>query len=113
MPSPSVGDAAHIRRGEAREWGRTGILQGPSSGSPMCRTGPDTNGARATEAGEASDTGARAPVDLTDLDLFAEGLPHEIFEELRRQKPVFFHEPTERTPGGRRLGTRSPSDSRC
>lgn len=67
----------------------------------MSRTGPDTNGARATEAGEASDTGARVPVDLTDLDLFAEGFPHEIFEELRQEKPVFFHEPTEHTPGGR------------
>jgi cytochrome P450 len=37
--------------------------------------------------------------DLTDLDNFAGGFPHERFAELRRTRPVFFHEPTDRTPG--------------
>jgi hypothetical protein len=39
------------------------------------------------------------PVDLTDLDNFANGFPHEVFTWLRREKPVFFHQPTERTSG--------------
>src|SRR5882672_358459 len=38
--------------------------------------------------------------DLTDLDLFADGFPHDVFRELRRQGPVFWHEPTEHTPDG-------------
>lgn len=45
--------------------------------------------------------GASAGVlDLTDLDLFANGFPHEVFAELRRTAPVWWHEPTEHTPGG-------------
>lgn len=39
-------------------------------------------------------------VDLTDLDRFAHGFPHEIFTALRRERPVWFHPPTARTPGG-------------
>jgi len=39
-------------------------------------------------------------LDVTDLDNFANGFPHELFRELRRERPVFFHEPTARTPGG-------------
>lgn len=39
-------------------------------------------------------------VDLTDLDLFAAGFPHEVFTELRRRRPVFWHPPTEHAPGG-------------
>lgn len=38
--------------------------------------------------------------DLTDLDNFAEGFPHEIFVRHRREAPVFWHEPTEHTPDG-------------
>jgi cytochrome P450 len=38
--------------------------------------------------------------DLTDLDNFADGFPHALFEEHRRDAPVFWHEPTEHTPGG-------------
>ena len=38
--------------------------------------------------------------DLTDLDNFAEGFPHEIFARHRREAPVFWHEPTEHTPDG-------------
>ena len=41
-----------------------------------------------------------AVADLTDLELFENGFPHEVFAELRRETPIFFHEPTERTPGG-------------
>ena len=39
-------------------------------------------------------------VDLTDLDNFASGFPHEIFERHRRVRPVWWHEPTEHTPDG-------------
>lgn len=38
-------------------------------------------------------------LDLTDLDRFAHGFPHETFAVLRRKAPVWFHEPTEHTPG--------------
>ena len=42
---------------------------------------------------------AMAEVDLTDLDLFAEGFPHELFAALhRRAAPVWWHEPTEHIP---------------
>jgi cytochrome P450 len=36
--------------------------------------------------------------DLTDLDTFADGFPHAVFERHRRERPVFRHEPTEHTP---------------
>lgn len=39
-------------------------------------------------------------VDFTDLDNFAEGFPHRLFAMHREQSPVYFHEPTENTPGG-------------
>jgi cytochrome P450 len=39
-------------------------------------------------------------IDLTDLDLFADGFPHEVFSRLRREAPVWWHEPTQHTPGG-------------
>lgn len=39
-------------------------------------------------------------LDLTDLDRFASGFPHEPFTELRRAAPVWFHPPTAHTPGG-------------
>lgn len=38
--------------------------------------------------------------DLTDLDNFADGFPHEVFEVHRREAPVYWHEPTEHTPDG-------------
>lgn len=41
-----------------------------------------------------------AGVDLTDLDLFADGFPHEVFTALRREAPVFWHLPTAQAPGG-------------
>jgi cytochrome P450 len=41
-----------------------------------------------------------AGVDLTDLDGFADGFPHELFERHRREAPVYWHEPTVHTPGG-------------
>jgi cytochrome P450 len=37
-------------------------------------------------------------LDLTDLDGFADGFPHAVFERLRRDAPMFWHEPTEHTP---------------
>jgi cytochrome P450 len=39
-------------------------------------------------------------VDLTDLDRFAHGFPHEAFTVLRREAPVWFHPPTAHAPGG-------------
>ena len=44
-------------------------------------------------------------VDLTDLDLFAHGFPHEVFTQLRRDAPVMWHEPTEHTPDGEGFGS--------
>jgi cytochrome P450 len=38
--------------------------------------------------------------DLTDLDLFADGFPHEVFGRLRRVAPVWWHAPTTHTPDG-------------
>jgi cytochrome P450 len=39
-------------------------------------------------------------IDLTDLDNFAGGFPHPLFEVHRREAPVWWHEPTEHTPDG-------------
>lgn len=41
-----------------------------------------------------------ADVDLTDLDRFAHGFPHDLFTRLRRDAPVWFHPATAHTPGG-------------
>jgi cytochrome P450 len=41
---------------------------------------------------------ARLPFDLTDLDNFANGFPHHLFELHRREAPVYWHEPTLHTP---------------
>ena len=41
-----------------------------------------------------------ADIDLTDLDNFAAGFPHALFEFHRREAPVFWHEPTIHTPDG-------------
>ena len=41
-----------------------------------------------------------ADVDLTNLDNFAAGFPHELFALHRDQAPVLWHEPTEHTPDG-------------
>jgi cytochrome P450 len=38
-------------------------------------------------------------IDLADLDRFAAGFPHHVFDELRRDSPVWFHPPTAHTPG--------------
>jgi cytochrome P450 len=39
-------------------------------------------------------------IDLTDLDNFADGFPHALFEQHRREAPVWWHEPTAHTPDG-------------
>jgi cytochrome P450 len=39
-------------------------------------------------------------VDLTDLDNFSEGFPHDVFARHRLESPVFWHEPTPHTPDG-------------
>jgi cytochrome P450 len=47
-----------------------------------------------------SATRSLGDLDLTDLDLFADGFPHHLFEVHRREAPVWWHEPTEHTPDG-------------
>jgi cytochrome P450 len=44
--------------------------------------------------------GALSQIDLTDLDNFANGFPHELFAVHRREAPVYWHRPTEHTPDG-------------
>ncbi len=39
-------------------------------------------------------------LDLTDLDHFAQGFPHHLFEIHRREAPVWWHAPTPHTPDG-------------
>jgi cytochrome P450 len=39
-------------------------------------------------------------VDLTDLDTFSQGFPHEIFRVHRESAPVWWHRPTTHTPDG-------------
>jgi cytochrome P450 len=39
-------------------------------------------------------------VDLTDLDLFADGFPHDVFRVHRESSPVWWHEPSAHTPDG-------------
>lgn len=39
-------------------------------------------------------------VDLTDLDTFAAGFPHDLFAVHRKESPVYWHEPTGHTPDG-------------
>jgi cytochrome P450 len=41
-----------------------------------------------------------ASIDLTDLDNFAGGFPHQLFALHRTEAPVWWHEPTEHTPDG-------------
>ncbi len=41
-----------------------------------------------------------AEIDLTDLATFADGPPHEVFARLRDEAPLFWHPPTDHTPGG-------------
>ncbi len=40
------------------------------------------------------------PVDLSDDETFRAGFPHEFFTWLRERHPVYWHEPTPRTPDG-------------
>jgi cytochrome P450 len=44
--------------------------------------------------------GRMSGIDLTNLDNFAGGFPHELFTRHRREAPVWWHEPTEHTPDG-------------
>ncbi len=44
-------------------------------------------------------TDAPPAPDLCDLELFADGFPHEVFATLRRERPVWFHPPTPNVPG--------------
>jgi cytochrome P450 len=40
------------------------------------------------------------PFDLTDLDTYRDGFPHEVFSALRREAPLYWHAPTAHTPDG-------------
>jgi cytochrome P450 len=44
--------------------------------------------------------GGLADIDFTDLDNFADGFPHSLFEVHRREAPVYWHPATEHTPDG-------------
>jgi cytochrome P450 len=69
---------------------------------PERRTG-DGGSLAATTSGRWEPVGAPSSmreVDLTDLDNFAAGFPHELFALHRREAPVWWHEPTAHTPGG-------------
>jgi len=44
--------------------------------------------------------GGLAQIDFTDLDNFADGFPHPLFEVHRREAPVYWHSATENTPDG-------------
>jgi cytochrome P450 len=44
--------------------------------------------------------GGLAQIDFTDLDNFADGFPHSLFEVHRREAPVYWHSATENTPDG-------------
>ena len=39
-------------------------------------------------------------IDLADLDRFTAGFPFGVFDDLRRDAPVWWHPPTAHTPGG-------------
>jgi cytochrome P450 len=41
-----------------------------------------------------------AGIDFTDLDNFADGFPHDLFDIHRREAPVYWHQPTPNTPDG-------------
>ncbi|MGH3676296.1 MAG: cytochrome P450 [Mycobacterium sp.] len=41
-----------------------------------------------------------AGIDFTDLDNFAGGFPHDLFDIHRREAPVYWHQPTANTPDG-------------
>jgi cytochrome P450 len=56
-----------------------------------------TEGATRQEVGAAR---SLAEIDLTDLDHFTDGFPHQLFAIHRREAPVWWHEPTENTPDG-------------
>jgi cytochrome P450 len=40
------------------------------------------------------------PIDLSSGESFRQGFPHAFFTRLRRDAPVWWHEPTPKTPGG-------------
>jgi cytochrome P450 len=44
--------------------------------------------------------GPLGDIDFTDLDNFASGFPHHLFEVHRREAPVWWHEATPHTPDG-------------
>jgi hypothetical protein len=54
--------------------------------------------------------GELAVVDLTDLDTFADGFPHEVFRRHRTVAPVWWHPPTAHTPDGEGFWSVATSD---
>jgi len=51
-------------------------------------------------AQEAPEAAASPEIDLTDLDLFATGVPEDVFATLRAGAPLWWHRPTGHTPDG-------------
>lgn len=45
-------------------------------------------------------TPTTANPDLSDLAVFASGFPHDIFDHIREERPVYWQEPTQHTPDG-------------
>src|SRR5262245_60390101 len=70
---------------------------GPTSSSGSSRRTSSSAAARMTLR---SGSVRLAELDLTDLDLFANGFPHDAFAVHRREAPVWWHPPTSHTPGG-------------
>ena len=50
--------------------------------------------------GSVPTTDVLSGFDLTDLDNFSDGFPHEVFVTHRHDAPVLWHEPTRHTPDG-------------
>ncbi len=84
----------HRRGGQSGRRGRRG---GRRAGQPLSRGGQVHLGC------DPVTVPVVAEIDFTDLDNFADGFPHDLFEVHRREAPVYWHEPTEQHPGRRGL----------
>lgn len=72
----------------------------PGTASPVCAMGSiDALDNGRTRRGRSVPM-RLAEIDLTDLDHFANGFPHDLFAIHRREAPVYWHPPTEHTPDG-------------
>ena len=65
-----------------------------------CRAGVTTTADPDSGAASFPRIASLADIDFTDLDNFAHGFPHALFQIHRRDAPVWWHEPTAHTPDG-------------